>query len=258
MPSYWAGWIDVFKALGIWIISVLLLLVIPVITALPHMIYQVVKFGPVALQPNAIKGDKLLLFYSVLGILPAHLLTLLVVWLLLTRGGRRHSFWSSVGWEWPDGISAKKVAWVSALVAVGLYAVAWGVTTLYHGEKTDLDILIESSVYTRITTAIIAFTTAPLVEELIYRGVIYPAVEKVTGMWFAVAVVTLLFAGVHVWQYRTNVAVIVVITLLSLTVTVARAVSRKLIPSYIIHLVFNGVQSVLLILGSFIDKDFLK
>ena len=249
---------DVLKALVIWALSVVLLLIVPVITALPHMIYQVMKFGPASLQPDAIKGDKLLLFYSVLGIIPAHLLTLLLIWLLFTRGGRRHSFWKSVGWEWPDGVSATKVAWVSSLVAVGLYGLAWGITTVYHGEKTDLDILIESSAYTRITTAIIAFTTAPLVEELIYRGVIYPAVEKVTGMWFAVGVVTLLFAGVHVWQYRTNVAVILVITLLSLTVTVARAVTRKLIPSYIIHLVFNGVQSVLLILGTFIDKDFLK
>jgi membrane protease YdiL (CAAX protease family) len=52
--------------------------------------------------------------------------------------------------------------------------------------------------------------------------------------------------------------VIVVITLLSVILTVARAVTGKLLPSFIIHLVFNGVQSVLIVLSGFIDKDLVK
>ncbi|HEV8169403.1 MAG TPA: CPBP family intramembrane glutamic endopeptidase, partial [Pyrinomonadaceae bacterium] len=110
----------------------------------------------------------------------------------------------------------------------------------------------------RVATAFLAFATAPLVEEIIYRGVIYPAIEKVTGMGFAIVVVSMLFAGVHVWQYRTNIVVIIVITLLSIILTVARAVTGKLLPSFIIHLVFNGVQSVLIVLSGFLDKDLVK
>ena len=131
-------------------------------------------------------------------------------------------------------------------------------TTIYGGNKTDLDRLIESSMYTRVATALVAVATAPLIEEVIYRGVLYPAVEKVTGMAFAIVVVSLLFAGVHVWQYKDNVAVILVITLLSFTLTVARAVTGTMLPAFIIHLVFNGIQSVLIVLGGFIDKDVLK
>jgi hypothetical protein len=52
--------------------------------------------------------------------------------------------------------------------------------------------------------------------------------------------------------------VIAVITLLSITLTVARAVSGKVLPGFIIHLVFNGIQSVLIVLSGFIDKDILK
>ena len=143
-------------------------------------------------------------------------------------------------------------------MALVLYGLAWGVTTLYGGQKTDLDLLIESSIYTRIATALVATATAPLIEEVIYRGVLYPAAEKVVGTGFAIAVVSLLFAGVHVWQYRTNLAVIVVITLLSITLTVARAVTGKLLPSFIIHFVFNGIQSVLIVLSGFVDKDVIK
>jgi membrane protease YdiL (CAAX protease family) len=70
--------------------------------------------------------------------------------------------------------------------------------------------------------------------------------------------VSLLFAGIHVYQYRTNIAVIVVITLLSITLTVARAMTGKLLPSFIIHLVFNGIQSVLIVLSGFLDKNVIK
>lgn len=251
------AWLDVAKALGVWFISVVLLLIIPLLVALPYMIYRVMEVGQDALLPEVLKSDKWLIFYSVLGILPTHLITLLLVWLVITGAGKR-PFWKSVHWEWPEGSNPLTVTLLSTLVALVLYGVAWGVTTLYGGEKTDLDLLIESSMYTRIATAVVAFATAPLVEEVIYRGMIYPALEKVTGVGFAITVVSLLFAGVHVYQYRNNVAVIVVITLLSITLTVARAITGKLLPSFIMHLVFNGVQSVLIVLSGLLDKDLVK
>ena len=243
------------KAFGLWILSVLILGVVPLLVAAPYLVYKVATFGQAAILPDALKSDKMLIFYSVIGIIPAHLLTLYLAYLVVSEGGRR-PFWQSIRWEWPDRLSTLML--LSVLIAILLYGVAWGVTTLYGGEKTDLDMLIESSLYTRIATAFIAFATAPLVEEVIYRGVVYPAVERVLGMGFAITVVSLLFAGVHVFQYRTNIAVIVVITVLSITLTVARAVTGKLLPSFIIHLIFNGVQSVLIVLAPFLDKDLVK
>jgi membrane protease YdiL (CAAX protease family) len=249
----WLAWLDVIKAFGLWILSVLILGVVPILVAAPYLIYKVSVFGQAAILPDALKSDKMLIFYSVIGIIPAHVLTLYLAYLVVTEGGRR-PFWKSIRWEWPAGLTPTIVTLLSILTAVVLYGVAFGVTSLYGGEKTDLDMLIESSVYTRVATAFIAFATAPLIEEVIYRGVVYPAVEKVLGMGFAITVVSLLFAGVHVFQYRSNIAVILVITLLSITLTVARAVTGKLLPSFIIHLIFNGVQSVLIVLAPFIDK----
>lgn len=251
------AWLEVVKAFGLWLLSVLILGVVPLLVAAPYLVYKIANFGQAAILPDALKSDKMLIFYSVIGIVPAHLLTLYLAYLVVTEGGRR-PFWKSIRWEWPDRLSATTVVLLSVLIAILLYGLAWGVTTLYGGEKTDLDLLIESSIYTRIATAFIAFATAPLVEEVIYRGVIYAAVEKVMGMGFAIAVVSLLFAGVHVFQYRTNISVIVVITVLSITLTVARAVTGKVLPSFIIHLIFNGVQSVLIVLSPFLDKDLVK
>ena len=254
---WWLPWLDVLKAVGLWFISLMLLLVIPVVAILPYMIYKISTAGITVFTPDSIKSDKMLIFYSVVGILPAHLLTLGLAWLFITEGGRR-PFWREIGWEWPREMNPGIVTLLSALTALVLYGIAWGVTTLYGGEKTDLDLLIESSNYTRVATALVAFATAPLVEEVIYRGIIYPALEKVMGVGFAITVVSLLFAGIHVYQYRTNIAVILVITILSITLTVVRALTGKLIPSFIIHLVFNGIQAVLIVLGGFLDKGVIK
>jgi membrane protease YdiL (CAAX protease family) len=95
--------------------------------------------------------------------------------------------------------------------------------------------------------AFLAVATAPLVEESIYRGILYPAFERVSSPTVAVIVVTVLFALPHVPQYWPNFAVIISITLLSVALTVLRARTGRLLPGVAVHLVFNGIQSVIIV-----------
>ena len=248
----WLAWAEVAKAVALWATSFILLLSIPVITALPYAAYRIVNLGAEAAR--TLPTDKMLLFFSVVGILPAHLLTLAVIWMVISEGGRK-SFWKTIGFEWPKGLSPGLTTLACTVLALVLFGLAQLVTYIYGERKTDLDLLIESSVYARIATAFMATATAPLVEEVIYRGVLYRAIEKAGGIAVAVPVVSLLFAGVHVWQYRNNIAVIIVITILSIVLTVSRAMTGKMLPAFIIHLAFNGIQSILIVLGGFIDTD---
>ena len=250
-----APWVDVGIAVAAWFVSVIFLLFVPVIYALPYMIYRIVKVG--APSAEALASDKMLIFFSVAGILPTHLLTFVLVWAIVSYAGRR-PFWKNIDFEWPPNSSHAMTTMLCVVLAIVLFSAAFAITTLYGERKTDLDLMIESSIYTRLATAFVAVVTAPLVEELIYRGLLYKALEKAAGVAIAIVVVSLLFAGVHVFQYRNNLAVIAVITLLSITLTVTRAVTRKVLPAFIIHLVFNGIQSVLIVVGAFVDKDILK
>ena len=265
--DYWRQWFDAGKAVLIWVVSVILLLFVPVIIALPYMVYRIATSG--APSPEAIQSDKTLIFLSVLGILPTHLLTLVITWMVVSEGGRR-PFWKAIGFDWPEGTNKKLGTMLSVALAIVLLGLAYLVTNLFGGQKTQLDLLIESSLATRFATAFVALATAPLVEEVVYRGVLYPAIEKIArtmmqilypalerpvGMSIAVAFVSLLFAGVHVFQYYNNISVILVITILSITLTVVRAVTGKVYPAFIIHLVFNGIQSIFLVLSPFVDKS---
>jgi len=250
-----SAWKDVGISFGVWIVSVVLLLVVPLVYALPYLVYKIAKFGPPT--PQALSSDKQLIFFSVVAVSLKKQLTFVLVWIVITYGGRR-PFWKNIDFEWPKNMSPVVVTLLSILVATLLFLLALGVTSLYGEHKTDLDILIESSVYTRVATAFVAVATAPLIEELIYRGLLYRAIEKAAGIGVAIGVVSLLFAGVHVFQYRNNIAVIIVITVLSITLTVTRALTGKVLPSFLMHFAFNGIQSVLIVLGGFIDKDIFK
>ena len=248
----WLAWLEVAKAVVLWTTSFILLLSVPLITALPYLAYRIVSVGAEAAK--TLPTDKMLLFFSVIGILPAHLLTLAVIWMVISEGGRK-PFWKTIGFEWPQGLNPVVTTLACAMLALVLFLLAQLVTYIYGERKTDLDLLIESSIYARIATAFMATATAPLVEEVIYRGVLYRALEKAAGMAVAIPVVSLLFAGVHVWQYRNNIAVIIVITVLSIVLTVSRALTGKMLPAFLIHLAFNGIQSILIVLGGFIDVD---
>ena len=99
----------------------------------------------------------------------------------------------------------------------------------------------------RIMVAALAVVTAPLIEEIVYRGMIYSSVEGLMGKSAAVTFVTLLFALVHAPQYWGSAAALTAILSLSLVLTLLRAWTGKLLPCVATHLVYNAIQAVVLL-----------
>jgi CAAX protease family protein len=251
LPETTKGWWEVGKAVFAWVGSVLLLILVPLLIIFPYFIY--LALNKVAISAESLGQDKTFILLSIAGVIPAHALTLLMAWILVTNWGRV-PFWQTLGFSWPRSMSPWRGVGGSFLIAIFLLGFGALITNLLGGEKTDLDKLIESSFQARLATVFLAVVTAPLVEEVIYRGILYPAIQRVVGLGWAIAIVSLLFAGVHVFQYRNNVGVIIVITILSVTLTAVRAFTNRLLPSFMVHLIFNGLQSVYLILQPFIEK----
>lgn len=255
LQAWWVPWIDVLKAIGIWTLSFALLLVVPIILAIPYLIYSAVRYGPP--RAETLATDKTLILLSIAGTILAHIFTLAALWFIVTGTGKR-PFFSTLGLKWPEKTSPVLTTLVCFLTAAVLLVIGWAVTTAWGGGKTQLDLIVESSMAARFVTALAATATAPLIEELIYRGVLYSPLERAAGTGVAVAIVTLLFAGVHVVQYMNNLGVIIVITILSLTLTLVRAISGSVLPPFLIHLVFNGIQSLILVAAPFLDKSILE
>lgn len=231
----------------VWIASALLLLFMPVIVLIPYALlgHRGAVTGEAA---QTLLKDQTAIVLLVLSTLPAHLLTLGLVWMVVTGFGKR-PFWQTLGWSWSKRVGV----WKSVGVAVLVLIVGALLTTVVKGGPTELDQIVNSSTAARISIALLATVTAPLVEEMIYRGLLYSALQRLTGVVWAVIVVSALFAGVHVFQYQNNVGVIAAISIFSLSLTLMRAYSGRLLPCYVMHLVFNGLQSVMIVLEPYMQ-----
>jgi CAAX protease family protein len=230
-----------------WVGSVLLTLLIPAIALIAYIQSKGLNLQEAG---NSLLQDKTAVLVVILSTIPVHLLTLFIVWAVVTNFGKR-PFWKSLGWSW----SKKFGVWKTIGLAVLLLVVGLTIVNLIKGGETDIDQIANSSLASRYTLAILAGVTGPFVEELVYRGVLYSALQKTIGVAWAVSIVSFLFALVHVWQYRNNVGVILAVSMLSLSLTLLRAYSGRLLPCFIVHLVFNGIQSIYIVLEPYFSKS---
>lgn len=235
----------VVQAFLTWAASVVLLWLVPQFCALPYIATH--YRGMAGPTREMLLADKTFIIILVAGFLPAHALTLLLTWAVTSRFGKFRP-WRTLGLSWPRNFGL----WKSVGLAILLFVIAMLIIYTFGQQETELERILRSSRTAAILTAIVAATTAPLVEEIIYRGILYSALQRVTGAALAVAIVTLLFAGLHVLQYWPNFGAISAITLLSLILTVIRARTGRLLPCYMIHLVFNGIQSVIIVADPYI------
>jgi hypothetical protein len=220
--------------------SIAFVALVPNLLVVPYVFYH--YRGGLAPTEEVMLANKTFVFLFVAGWIPAHLLTLALVWTVGTKL-RKFSFTEVFGFSWPRNFGF----WKSSSLALTLFIVAIAVTSWFGTQPTDLDRILQSSRATALLMAFLAVATAPLVEELIYRGLLYSALQRVIGPIFAILVVSGMFAGLHVWQYRQNLGAIASITLLSLVLTTIRARTGRLLPCFVIHLVFNGIQSLIII-----------
>lgn len=234
----------IVAALLAWFASIAMLAIVPNVCVLPYVAYRYRGVDPTR---ELLLGDQTFMFLYVLSWLPAHLLTLALIWAIATRLGKR-SLKEVMGWSWSPNFGLA----LSSALAILLFFMTLLLIGFLGGQKTELDRILESSRAAAISLAIIAVATAPLVEEMIYRGLLYSAFQRVIGQWGAVAVVTSMFAGLHVIQYWPNAGAILSITLLSLALTLIRARTGRLLPCFVVHLVFNGIQSVIIIIEPYL------
>lgn len=224
------------------LISVASVFLLIVMQGVATLIYVATHSKAMPVTQDVLLNDKTYIVMAVASILPAHLLTIGIAWAIASRLGRLSAI-QTLGFGWPENFGL----WKSVGLAVILIVVAMGLLYSFGGADTQLDRILRSSRAAALLMAFLATVTAPVMEEVVYRGLLYSALQRWTGAIGAVALVTLIFAGLHVWQYWPNFGAISAILLLSLALTVVRSRTGRLLPCYMIHLVFNGIQSVIIV-----------
>lgn len=85
-----------------------------------------------------------------------------------------------------------------------------------------------------------AVLVAPIMEEVIFRGVLYNVFERRLGVGLAIALSATLFAGFHVPEYWGAWNHLLLVSLAGVIFSLARALTGSLAPSVILHFGYNA------------------
>lgn len=151
--------------------------------------------------------------------------------------------WSDLGWG--------PVVWLAALAAqvvAGLVVVALGVPIAGNTDAINEATADRTYIVSIVLTAVIA---APIVEEMVFRGVVLRGLLSRTTTVAAVSGQAVLFGLAHVDPVRgvDNVGLVIVLSSVGVAFGGAAALLRRIGPSIVGHALFNGAVLLVVLSG---------
>lgn len=158
---------------------------------------------------------------------------------MLVEGKYRVPFWRTIGWNWP------RSGWMFLLLG-GVTLIVLGMlqSVLPMPKDTPFEHLFDRP-RDAYLLAIIAVTFAPLLEELFFRGFMYPVLARRMGAAWGIVLTALPFGLIHLPQYGWAWGAALVIVLVGVVCGVVRAVTRSVGASFLVHAGYNGTQMII-------------
>ncbi len=209
----WSGW-DVLQIAGLTLFTLFIAQLLIVLGArrfaFPHA-----SFMEVAQKPSLALLSELLTYVAV------------ALYMILLVEGKYHArFWQAIRWNWP-GIAGVSFA---------------GIGVLPKSTPFDEFFAHPSDAY---LTAVFAVTLGPLMEELFFRGFLYPVIARRMGAFWGILLTALPFGLIHMVQYGYAWGAVLIICLVGVVLTAVRAVTKSVASSFLAHVGYNGTLMVL-------------
>jgi membrane protease YdiL (CAAX protease family) len=170
----------------------------------------------------------------------AYVAVFVLMYLLIARAQR--PFWRGVQWNWPTAAGL-----VGSLLMLGM---ALTILMEYVQRWLPMPPTLPMNQFFRNPTsayliAVMAVGAAPLIEELFFRGFLYPVLRRF-GAVLAVVATSLAFALVHGAQYGWAWPAVLVMFVIGLVLTITRARTGSVAASFLVHVGYNLMLFVLL------------
>ena len=227
----WSGW----DVLGIACLTIFLIIVFLLMTTLvaQRVLFPNVPTMEVAKFPLVTVVAQLLAYFAVLAFM-----------VLLVKRGHREPFWQAIRWNWPRN-------WIVYLGFGVVMAVA--LQGLAHFLPMPKELPIDRFFQTRMEAWVISLfgmTLAPLLEEMFFRGFLYPVLVRRLGMVLAILLTAAAFGLIHAPQLGRAWAPVLVVFLVGLVLTITRALTKSVSAGMLIHIAYNGTISALIFVAS--------
>ena len=157
---------------------------------------------------------------------------------LLIEGKYRSPFWPTIRWNWPGARGMN-------LVGIGVLMLGFDMLGRFlpMPKTTPFDQFFDSPMDAYLTAAF-AITLGPLMEEIFFRGFLYPVLARRLGVFWGVILTALPFGGMHYIQYQSWAAVLIIV-LVGVVLTTVRAVTKSVGSSFLVHVGYNVTLMVL-------------
>lgn len=182
-----------------------------------------------------------LLIFALLGYLAAQI--------RVSFGG---AFWRTIGWRpFEIGKVPRALRYLGFIACGFLLAVLVEIASMAFGNKTKVPMqALFQDRRTALLLLLMAVFVAPVIEETIFRGYIYPVVARSFGVAAGVIATGTLFGLLHAPQLWGGWVQIASLVIVGIIFTYARAVTRTVLASYLLHVSYNFSVSFAFLLAS--------
>ncbi|HKF02574.1 MAG TPA: CPBP family intramembrane glutamic endopeptidase [Candidatus Sulfotelmatobacter sp.] len=225
----WNGW-DVLAIVGLSLVTILVSQAL-ILFGAHFLFYRHAPLTDLAQKPLLLLVSQFMIDGAVA--------VYLFLWI---EGKYRVRFWQAIHWNWP------KREWrLLALGTLMLLALTMLENLLPMPKDTPFEKLFERP-RDAYLVAFIAVTLGPLVEELFFRGFLYPVLARRWGVAWGIFLTALPFAAMHLPQYGYAWGALLVILVVGIVCGVVRAVTKSVGASFLVHVGYNGTQMLLAVL----------
>ncbi len=180
-------------------------------------------------------------------VIPAQFAAYVVVVLYMVSLVRRRgqAFWQAIRWNFPG---RRWFGW--AALGVALAVIVQSASSLLPIPKS---LPIERYFHNTSGAwmmAVFGLTFAPLVEELFFRGFMYPALARRLGEAAAVVITGALFALIHTSQLANAWAPLLLLLVVGVVLTAVRARTGSVGTTLLVHIGYNGTLFSMLYIAS--------
>jgi membrane protease YdiL (CAAX protease family) len=171
---------------------------------------------------------------------------------VMLRAVYRQPFWRTIGWRPLESSRFPRAASYLALVIGGIVlAVIVTATSNLFPPKGEL--AIEQLLQDRNTAmlfALMSVAVAPLVEETLFRGYLYPLVARTFGVGTSIVFTGAVFGLLHAPQLSGAWFQVLLLIGVGIVFTIARAATKTVAASFVLHISYNSLQVLGLILDT--------
>jgi membrane protease YdiL (CAAX protease family) len=172
---------------------------------------------------------------------------LLFLFLYVTLAVLRDApFWRSLGWRKlnPDPAKGKGSPWMYFFSGCGLAIfVALASFNMKNTEHLPIQEIFKNRAGALMLMSM-AVLVAPLVEETVFRGYLYPLFAKSLGVAPGIVITGVLFGLMHGSQLGWTWGLVLLLTFVGIVFTFARARTGTVLASFLLHLGYNSMIAV--------------